>query len=190
MNHATDTADHPALALLEVRSIARGMAVVDAMVKKASVTVHTAHTISPGHFVIVLTGSVAEIEESLLEGMSRAGDSVLDHVFLPYVHPYVPDAMAGRFASADHDSVVIVETFTVAGTIRGADAACKAADVRIVAMRLGQGIGGKATLVLAGQLFDVEAAVGAVKEVVHRSLLAEIEIVPRPHPDFLAILGR
>ncbi|NUN15284.1 MAG: BMC domain-containing protein [Myxococcales bacterium] len=189
MNQAADTMEYPALALLEVRSIARGMAVVDAMVKKATVVVQSAHTISPGHFIILLAGPVAEIEESLLEGLARAGDTVLDHVFLPYVHPFVPNAIAGKFGVAENDSVAIIETFTVAGTIRGADAACKAADVRIIAIRLGQGIGGKAVVVLAGQLFDIEAAVVAVKDVVQRSLLTEIEIVPRPHPDFLTIFA-
>ena len=45
----------PAIGLIELRSIARGMAVVDALVKKAPVHLRVAHPISPGHFILVFS---------------------------------------------------------------------------------------------------------------------------------------
>ncbi|GMV43560.1 MAG: hypothetical protein AMXMBFR64_52760 [Myxococcales bacterium] len=180
----------PALGLIEVGSIARGMIVVDAMVKKAPVRVVEAHPTSPGKWVVVVSGGVAEVEEAMAEGLAVAGDARIDHLFLPQVHDQVPTAMAGGrlVGTPDQGAIGIVETHTVASAVLGADAACKAALVHIVQMRLGQGLGGKAFFVLTGELYDVEAAAEAAEGVIGRMLLAR-EIVPRPHPDFLAIYG-
>ena len=178
----------PALGLIETRGGARGMVTIDALVKKAPVQIRTAHPISPGHFVIVFTGGVAEVEESLVAGVRCAGDLLLDQVFLPQIDLQVPDAMDGiyRAKHEDVDAIAILETHTVASTILATDAACKAADVQLMQMRLGQGLGGKAFFVMTGTLFDIEAAVEAGEEVIESSLLMTREVVARPHPDFVA----
>jgi len=179
----------PAVGLIEIRSIARGMTVVDAVVKKAAVRIHVAHPISPGHYVLVFSGSVAEVEESLMEGLACAGDSEIGHVFLPAVHQSIPDALSGQFGAKppNLDSLGIMETFNVASTILAADAACKAAPVELVQMRLGQGIGGKAFFVMTGELYDVEAAIDAARETAGANQFMEVELIARPHPDMLQI---
>lgn len=181
----------PALGLIETSSIARGMVVVDAMVKKAPVRIVEAHPTSPGKWVVVIAGGVAEVEEAMAEGLAVAGDARIDHLFLPQVHEQVPTAMAGGrlVHTPDQDAIAIVETHTVASTVLAADAACKMALVHIVQMRLGQGLGGKAFFVMTGALHDVEAGAEAAEAVIGRGMLLAREIVPRPHPDFLAIYG-
>ena len=179
----------PSIGLIEVRSIARGMRVVDALVKKAPVRVHVAHPISPGHFVIIFSGGVAEVEESLVEGVHEAGSFEIAHVFLPAVHQSIPDALSGSFGAhpPEVESLGILETFTVASTILAADAACKAAPLELVQMRLGQGLGGKAFFVMTGELHDVEAGIEAATEKVGEDALMEVQLIPRPHPDMLTI---
>lgn len=173
------------LGLLEIQSIARGMRVVDALVKKAPVQVHVAHPISPGHFVIVFSGGVAEVEESIEEGLVAAGDYLLGQVFLPAVHESIPRALNGEFGAKapDLEALGIVETFTVASTILAADAACKTSPVEMVQMRLGQGLGGKAFFVMTGELHDVEAGLDAAVECIGERAVLERELIARPHPD-------
>jgi microcompartment protein CcmL/EutN len=179
----------PALALVELSSVARGLSTVDALVKKAPVRIDQAHPISPGHFLIVFTGDVAEVEESFTEALAAAGDRLIDQVFLPQVHGEVATAVAGAIVGRDLTdlSVAIVETFTVASAISASDAACKAAEVQVIQMRLGQGLGGKAYFVLAGELYDIEAAVSAATGAIPSSHVQDTEIIPRPHADFLAL---
>jgi microcompartment protein CcmL/EutN len=181
----------PALGLIETGSIARGMVDVDAMVKKAPVRVVDARTVSPGKFLVVVAGGVAEVEEAMGEGIAVAGTTLMDQLFLPAVHDQVPMAMEGAHlvAAADIDAIAIIETHTVASAVRAADAACKVAHVRLLSMKLGQGLGGKAFFVMTGELYDLEAAVEAAEELAGRNMLMAREIVPRPHPDFLAIYG-
>ena len=179
----------PALGLIELRSIAKGMSVVDSVVKKAPVQIRVANPISPGHFVLVFSGGVAEVEESFVEGLHAGGDTVLGQVFLPAVHESIPLAIAGRnMASGEAiEALAILETFTLASTILAADVACKTAPVSMVQMRLGQGLGGKAFFVLTGELHDVEASVEAAQEKLGTDAFQEIQLIPRPHPEMLRI---
>lgn len=181
----------PALGLIETGSIARGMVVVDAMVKRAPVRVVDARPVSPGKFIVVVSGGVAEVEEAMGAGIATAADALLDQLFLPQVHDQVPLAMAGGrlVATPDLGAIGIIETHTVSSSVLAADAACKAALVHLVQMRLGQGLGGKAFFVMTGELYDIEAAIEAVESVLGRGLLMAAEVVPRPHADFMAIYG-
>ncbi len=160
---------------------------MDAVVKKAPVTIHVSQPMSPGHFIIVFSGGVAEVEESLEEGIREAGDFLLGNVFLPQIHPQVPQAITGAFEAQapDLEAIAILETFTVATTIVAADAACKAAPVRLVQMRLGQGLGGKAFFMMTGELHDLEAGVEAAEESIGMESVMNREVIPRPHPDFI-----
>src|SRR5262245_61064249 len=86
----------PALALLEFTSIAAGVQAGDAMVKRATLDVVHAGTVQPGHFLVLIGGPVAEVEEALKAGKETAPDVLHDHIFLPGVHPEVVRALAGK----------------------------------------------------------------------------------------------
>src|SRR5687767_2776395 len=101
---------HPALALLELSSIARGVVAADAMVKKALVTLLQNHPISPGKHLIVAGGGVAEIEEALAAGLAAADATLVDKLLLPHAHPSVWTLAAGKTTAPPggaHDSVGI-----------------------------------------------------------------------------------
>lgn len=191
--HQPVAAQEPALGLVELDSVARGFVVADAIVKRAYVRLCRAHAISPGHFVVLFTGMEAEVEESLSAGVVQAGGSALGHLLLTQVHPAVPRAIDGAAdawpALTADPSVAIVETFTVASALLAADAACKTAPVALTSMRLGQGLGGKAYFTLTGELHDLEAATERAMEVAGAPLIKQLELIARPHPDFLAYLA-
>ena len=178
----------PALALIELASIARGYPVADAMVKRAPVVLTDCRPVSPGKFLVLVTGDVAAVDEAFRAGLAIAGDRVVDQLFLPQAHPLVGAAVRGVIAPAGIDSFAVVETATVAATILAADAAVKAAAVRVVEMQLARGIGGKAFFTLSGALAEIEAAVEAATGAIDRARLVATEIVPAPHEDLLAKL--
>ena len=73
----------PAIAVIEFTSVARGMRTVDAIVKKAPVTLLRSQTICPGKYMVLFAGDVAEVEESLADGMEIGGDFIADSLFIP-----------------------------------------------------------------------------------------------------------
>jgi microcompartment protein CcmL/EutN len=179
----------PALAVVELSSIARGHRVADAMLKRAPVRLMRADAVSPGKFLVVVEGDVAAVDESFRVGADVAGDRAVDTLFLPQAHAALWSALAGAAkAGAGVESLGIVETTTVAATVRAGDAAAKAAKVRITEMQLGRGIGGKAFFTVTGALGEVEAAVDAAIGAIDAARVHTTEIIPAPHADFVAKL--
>jgi microcompartment protein CcmL/EutN len=181
----------PALALIELGSIARGYLVADAMVKKAPVALLDCRPVSPGKFLVLVAGAVADVDEAFRCGLAVAGDRVVDKLFLAHAHETLGPAVrgeAGGAAAGGVDSLAVVETLSVAATILAADAAVKAAAVRIVEMRLARGIGGRAFFTLSGRLAEIQAGVEAATEAIDAALLHGSEIIPAPHEDLLAKL--
>ena len=179
--------DPPAIALLEFDSIARALRTGDAMVKRAPVSVLFSGPVSPGKYLILITGGEAEVDEAWRAGVADGAERVVDSLYLPGVHAAALDAVrgvAGRMEPGE-DSLGVIETATVSAAIVACDSACKTADVRVVEMRLGQGIGGKGVFTLAGDLWDVEAALdAAVTSIEDRRALVGRELIARPDASF------
>jgi len=174
----------PALALLEFSSIATGIQAADAMVKRAPIDVIRAGTVQPGKYLVLVGGQVADVEESLAAGREVGGAAVVDLVYLPQVHPEVVDAIAGGRVPQVTDALGVVETTTVAAAIHAADAGIKGAEVRLVEVRLADGLGGKGIVFFSGLVADVEAAVEIGVGVLERpDLLVRQVVIPQLHPE-------
>jgi microcompartment protein CcmL/EutN len=174
----------PALALLEFSSIATGIQAADAMVKRAPIDVIRAGTVQPGKYLVLVGGQVADVEESLAAGREVGGAAVVDLVYLPQVHPEVVGAIAGGRVPQVTDALGVVETTTVAAAIHAADAGIKGAEVRLVQVRLADGLGGKGIVLFSGLVADVEAAVEIGVGVLERpDLLVRQVVIPQLHPE-------
>jgi microcompartment protein CcmL/EutN len=174
----------PALGMLELTSIARGVVVADAMAKKAPVELLQSHPISPGKYLVVVAGGVAEVDEAMAAGLAAAGATLVDRLFLPQAHVQIGPLVAGRAAAGGGvDAVAIFETYSATATVLAADAAAKAAAVMLLDMRLGQGLGGKGFFTMTGDLESIEAAVEAGQGAIEGGLLVGVEVIARPHED-------
>lgn len=179
--------DGPALGLLELCSVARGMRAADATVKRAPVRLRRMGSVQPGKYLIFLQGGVDEVGEALKAGAEVAAETLIDHLFLPLPHADLT-AVLDSHRSPELRSLGILEAYSVAGILRGADAALKHAQVDSISLRLADGLGGKAVFVLTGEQHDVEEALMAGSAAIGAGLLAGCELIARPHPDFLAAL--
>jgi len=180
---------HEALGLLEVGSIAAGVEVADAMLKAAPIELVDCFTVTPGKSVIVVHGDPASVEASVRAGRELAGATALGHLVIPFLDAQVLPAFRGTARVDAIGAVGVVETSTVATGIVAADDAVKAADVALVRVHLGRGIGGKSVVVVCGALHDVQAAVEAGSRAAGTAnALVATRIVPQPHPDLEARL--
>jgi len=175
----------PSLAILELSSIARGVVVSDAVVKRAPVTLLQSRPVSSGKHVLIFGGQVAPVEESVIAGRAVAGDALIDELFLPLASPQIGPLLAGNEQQRSRvtGALAIIETTTVCAAVLAADAATKTADVRLLDLRLAVGIGGKAFFTIVGELFDLEAAVDAGVQRIDATRLIASEIIAAPHDD-------
>ena len=165
----------PAVGLLEFDSIAVGIEAGDAMAKRAPIQVLRAGTVHPGRYLVLVGGMVADVEEAMEAGRTTGGGALLDSVLLPNVHPQVRSAIGGRRRERTGEALGVIETPTVASIIEAADAGVKGAHVRLLELRLADGLGGKGYLLFDGPVSEVEAAVehgvarvGANERVIYR----------------------
>ncbi len=174
----------PALGLIETSSIARGLVVADAMVKRSPVQLLLVRPISPGKHVVLVSGDVAEVDEAMRAGIEAAGTTLVDKLELSQAATLLLGALGGAFTEA-REALGIIETNSVASSLQAADAACKAAAVNLAELRLADGLGGKGYFIVAGDQADVEAALHAAATSIAPELLHSRELIARPHADLL-----
>jgi microcompartment protein CcmL/EutN len=180
----------PAIALIELGSIAAGTFAADKMVKRSPVDLLHAGTVQPGKYLILVGGGTAEVEESYREGMQAAPADILDEVLLPDVHRQVVQALDGGRSFDRYDSLVVLETSTIAAILRATDAAVKGARVELAELRLANGLGGRGVAILTGELSDVQAAAEiAARCLAGRNVTLCHSIVSNVHEQLAARLG-
>ena len=174
----------PAIGLIEFNSIARGIITADTVLKKAPVELLRANPVCAGKYIILFAGDEASVDESLRDGIRVAGERMVDQLYLPNVHEQVIPAIIGASEVDKLDSFGVIETFSVASTIVAADVAAKVARIKLIEIRLANGMGGKSYFTMTGDLYEIEAALDAAKESASsQGMLVGIEIIPRPHED-------
>jgi microcompartment protein CcmL/EutN len=181
-------ARRPAIAALELASVARGIVVLDQMAKRAETTIVAARTLSPGRYLILLSGEVAEIEEAVAAGLDTAKEDLVDQVIIRDPAPGLREALAVELAFVLEESMAIIETTTVSSTLLGVDRTLKGADVRLLELRLGAGLSGKGVFTLTGSLHMIEAARDVVQTAISSERIVRIEVIAQPHPDLPAHL--
>ena len=71
------------MGVLEVGTIARGIVVADAALKRAPALLLHSRAVSGGKHLVMLEGGVAEIDEAMRAARAAAGDVLLASVELP-----------------------------------------------------------------------------------------------------------
>lgn len=174
----------PAIGLVETNSIAIGIKVGDAMVKRAEVNLLDARTVCPGKYIVLIGGDTGPVSESMDSGLQAGGDAVVDKLFLPNVHLSIFPAIAGAVEMSEVEALGIIETISVASTIVAADAAAKAAAVTLTELRLANGLGGKSFVLMVGDVPNVQAAVEAgVNVIKSEGLLIRAVVIPQLHEE-------
>ena len=171
------------IGFLELNSIARGLEAADAMLKKAEVDLIFAKPGCPGKYYILVAGETAEVRTSVTEGCEIGGRFVVQSLVLPRVHEQVIQAINLCVPPQPKNAVGMMEFFSVTEALICGDAAVKAADVTLIDIRLGTGIGGKSYVLLTGDMAAVQQAVDAgVDKAQDKGMLLNQVVIPNPDP--------
>jgi microcompartment protein CcmL/EutN len=169
--------------VIELSSIGIGYLVEDEMLKAATVNLLIARTICSGKYIIVIGGSVSDVEAAVQAGIKIAGEAIIDHLTVANVHESVFPAL-GQSVVLDPKqagALGIVETYSATSVLAAADAAAKAARITLFRIHLAMALGGKGLCLMTGAVADVRAGVqAAADEVRRRGLLVSEIVIPRP----------
>lgn len=147
------------IGMIELNSIARGIQVADEMLKAAEVNLIFAKSVCPGKYVILITGNVGAVETAINHGVALGENYVVNKLLLPNVHPQVIPAINALGNVEKLKDLGVLEFFSIAAAIVAADAAVKSANIELIEIRLGVGIGGKAFVTFTGEISSVNNAV-------------------------------
>lgn len=170
--------------MVETNCIAKGIEAADAMLKTAVVDLLSAQTSCAGKFIAMVAGEVAAVRASVEAGKITAAETLVDSMVIPNLDEQVLRAVSSCKEPKNFEALGIIETFSLVSALLCADAAVKAADVELIEIRLGRGLGGKSFLTLTGDVAAVRHAVevGKSDEGV-QGMITRTVVIPSPHPD-------
>jgi len=175
------------IGLIELTSIAAGFQSCDAMLKAADVDLVLSRSICSGKYMVMVRGDVAAVQTAVDAGAAAGDFSVIDKFVIPNVDEAIFPAIAGNTKVEALDALGIIESFSVASLIEGADAAVKAASVDLIEIRLAMALGGKAFCTMTGPVSSVRAAVDAGAAVIaKKGLLVNMVVIPQPRKELLS----
>lgn len=178
-----------ALGMIETNAIPVGVNAGDAMLKAASVELVAAQSVCAGKYIVIVTGEVAAVKESVDAGKAVAGQRLVDSMVISHVHEQVPRAINACNEIGQVAAVGVMEAFSLCTAVVAADAAVKAADVQLIDIRLGRGLGGKSFITMTGDVAAVRAAISAGEKTPEaQGMLSESVVIPSPHPDIIKAL--
>ncbi len=175
-----------AIGMLETNCIPKGIEAGDAMLKAADVTLAAAQTACAGKYIVLVSGDVAAVKASVEAGAEVAQETLVDSVVIPSVDPQVIRAISACTELDHYEALGIIETFSLVSAILCADTAVKAADITLIEVRLGRGLGGKSFITLTGDVAAVRFAVETAKGLEEvAGMVSRTVVIPSPHPDIV-----
>jgi len=177
-----------ALGIIETNSIAVGIAAGDAMLKTAHVDLISAQLVCAGKYIIIIKGDVAAVKASIEKGRQTAASALVNDILIANLHPDVYRGLCAATMDIQGNAIGIIETFSIATCVRLADAVVKAADITLIEIRLGRGLGGKSFVIYSGDVSAVEAATSTAKNTKNDDLILNAVVIPSIHKDMLNAL--
>lgn len=169
------------IGFVELTSIAKGIEVSDVMMKSAGVHLVNARIATKGKYFILVTGMQSDVESAMRAALEIGGTAVLDSSIIRNVHPQVIEALPDLRDVREIEAIGIIEAWSVASILRAADAAVKAAQVQIIEINQAKGIGGKAYVIITGEVGAVRSAMNAGVPQVKPDLLIQKVLIPKAH---------
>lgn len=177
------------LGMIEVLSIPVGIEAADAMLKAGTVELRAAHSVCAGKYIAIVVGDVAAVRSAVKAGVEVAGMKLIDSLVIPSVDPQVAPAINACTEAHYIRAVGSIETYSLCAAVEAADEAVKAADIILLEIRLGRGLGGKSFITMTGEVAAVKASIAKVQGIKEiQGLLSDCVVIPAPHPELAKVL--
>ena len=174
------------IGLVELKSIPLGMETADIMLKAANVELLLATPICPGKYVIIITGNVGAVKNSVSAGIASAETFLVGHHIINNVHESLPAAISGTTEINQIAAIGAIETISALTAVTAGDIAAKASNIKLMEIRIARGLGGKGFLVFTGEISSVRAALNScLNELKESGEITSHTIISSPHKDLI-----
>ena len=169
------------LAVVEFKSIARGIFTTDAMLKAADVSLVMASTLCPGKYLTIVEGETSAVESSLKIADEIGGRHVFSSEVINAISSKVIDAISGKLLNTAGGAIAIIESMQMAALISSADGLVDLVQIEFVDFRLARGCGVNSFYIFSGELSSVkEGAREASLFLKNRGALLAFRVISGP----------
>lgn len=172
-----------AIGLIELSSIAKGIEAADTALKTSDIQLISSFAGCPGKYYFLFSGRTAAVQEALSASLTVGKGAVVDSTMISNIQPEVIAAMTKSTPVPLRKALGVMEFFSVTAAIYASDAAAKTADVSLIELRCGLGIGGKSYVTMTGDVAAVHAAVNfAISHEAVQGMTVGTAVIPNPDP--------
>jgi len=141
------------IGLLEFTRIAAGIEASNQMLKAADVKLLSARYICPGKYIVLIAGDVSAVKSSVSAGVKSAKNHLLKEIVIPQISKDLIDLIQNKKIEVNEvDALGILEYSSIAAGVIAADAAVKAAEIKLLKVVLGLKTGGKSLIIFTGSI--------------------------------------
>ena len=170
-----------AIGMVEYFNVSCGVRAADIMAKTADVEIITAMTVCPGKFIVIVSGLLSAVKASVEAAKIHVPEKLVDSFILGNPHEDVFPALYGATEVGTPAALGILETYSAASIIEGADIAAKTAIVKLIEIRIAKGMSGKSFMFITGEIAEVEAAVEKAKAAISdKGTYLDSAVIPNP----------
>jgi len=168
------------IAVVEAKSVARGVAITDSMAKAASISIILSSSLCPGKYLTIVEGELGALESAVETAEKLGGRHIFSSFIIGGLNARVIEAIGGK-PNGPLDALGIVESMHIAALINSADIAVDSAEVDFVEFRLARGCGVNSFYIITGDISSVTDAVNNASGFLGEkgSLIAK-KIIPNP----------
>ena len=170
-----------AIGMVEYKTVSSGITAADTMVKTAAIDVIQSSAVCPGKYIVIVSGELSAVRSSIDAAKAKLPAQMTDSFVLGNPHEDIFRAIYGGGEIGDAKALGVLETFSTPSIIVAADTAAKAAEVKLIELRIARGLGGKSYMLLTGTVAAVSAAIeNAVKVIGNDGMLLDYAVIPNP----------
>lgn len=174
------------LGMLEYKSVSAGIECCDTVLKAAHVELIQSLPVCAGKYIIVIRGETGAVNAAVEAGKEISGFNLIDTIIIPNLHPDIFPALTASGDFGKIEAVASVESFSIAAAVIAADIALKTADIRMIEIRIGKGLGGKSFFNFTGEIGAVKESEKTARDYLEKNgWLVYSCVLPNPHPSLM-----
>jgi len=178
-----------AVGFLEFTSVGSGIKTAYLILKNTSIDIIMASPNCPGKYMVLFTGEVSSVKTAIDMAENEADAGYLDSLLIPQIDEKVVHALYSPSPGEVSDSIGIIETLTITGSLLAADTMVKASNVEILELRMGKGLAGKSYVIVTGSIQDVREAVeSAAERISDEGIIISKQVIPGVSSELLDFL--
>lgn len=176
-----------ALGMLELSSIGKGIETADIMIKASSIEIMFAKHVCIGKFIILISGDIGAVKESIRIGIEKGENSVIDSFIIPNIHEDILNGLRKRY-HYDYDKVNALGTMEISSVSSGImclDIVLKSGSVKLIKLVMANNIGGKCYFLVTGDVSSVSEALNAGERGINSTKVISKIVIPAPEEELI-----